>query len=207
MKKPASGRTKTGENQAKRKRRWFGRGVLWVIALLFGISGTIRLVETGGFALAKQLVGAEGGGSDATGDCVTEAGLMALHEQLQVREGKLSEREGLVLDREQAINLAEGRIESRLAELVAAEKALSKTVSIADKSADEDVARLVTLYENMKPKQAAPLFEEMSPEFAAGFLGRMRPDTAAAVMASLTPQTAYTISVMMAGRNAGAPKN
>jgi flagellar motility protein MotE (MotC chaperone) len=132
---------------------------------------------------------------------------MALHAQLQAREDKLSEREGLVLDREQAINLAEGRIESRLAELVAAEKALSKTVSIADKSADEDVARLVTLYENMKPKQAAPLFEEMAPEFAAGFLGKMRPDTAAAVMASLDPKIAYTISVMMAGRNAGAPKN
>ena len=46
----------------------------------------------------------------------------------------------------------------------------------------------------------------MEPDFAAGFLGRMRPDAAAAVMAGLTPETAYSISVILAGRNATAPK-
>ncbi len=46
----------------------------------------------------------------------------------------------------------------------------------------------------------------MAPEFAAGFLGRMRPDAAAAVLAGLKPDKAYSISVMIAGRNATAPK-
>lgn len=207
MKTPVAAKPKRGQKQAKRKRRWLGRGVLWIIALLFAMSGTIKLVETGGFAVAKQMLASDAGDAKGQDDCVTEPGLMELHAQLQLRQSQLSDREGLVLDREQAIKLAEKRIESRLTELVAAEQALSKTVSIADKAADEDVTRLVTLYENMKPKQAAPLFEEMAPEFAAGFLGRMRPASAAAVMASLDPKTAYTISVMMAGRNAGAPKN
>ena len=63
------------------------------------------------------------------------------------------------------------------------------------------------IHENMKPKDAAALFEEMAPEFAAGFLGRMRPDAAGAVMAGLDPKTAYTISVLLAGRNADVPKN
>ena len=48
-------------------------------------------------------------------------------------------------------------------------------------------------------------FEEMTPEFAAGFMARMRPDTAAAVMAGLEPATAYSISVVIAGRNARVP--
>ena len=202
---PAS--SKAAAKPARRKRRWLGRGLLWGVALLFAVSGGIRLVETGGVALAKQMLGAQTAGTGTEEDCVTEPGLMALHAQLLAREAKLSEREGLIQDREQAMKLAEKRIETRLSDLIAAEEALSKTVAIADTSADADVARLVTLYENMKPKQAAPLFAEMAPEFAAGFLGRMRPDSAAAVMANLDPKIAYTISVMMAGRNAGAPKH
>jgi flagellar motility protein MotE (MotC chaperone) len=33
----------------------------------------------------------------------------------------------------------------------------------------------------------------------------MRPDAAAGIMAGLQPQTAYTISVVLAGRNAKVP--
>ena len=49
--------------------------------------------------------------------------------------------------------------------------------------------------------------EEMEPSFAAGFLARMRSDVAAGIMAGLKPETAYTISVILAGRNAKAPKS
>ena len=107
----------------------------------------------------------------------------------------------------QALALAEEQIEARLAALVAAEEDLAATISVADSAAEEDIARLTAVYENMKPKDAAALFEEMAPEFAAGFLGRMRPDAAGAVMAGLDPKTAYTISVLLAGRNADVPKN
>jgi flagellar motility protein MotE (MotC chaperone) len=56
----------------------------------------------------------------------------------------------------------------------------------------------------MKPKDASLLFERMSPDFAAGFLGRMRPDAAAAIMSGLPPELGYSISVLLAGRNADA---
>ena len=57
-----------------------------------------------------------------------------------------------------------------------------------------------------KPKDAAALFETMDPSFAAGFLSRMPADAAAGVLAGLSPEAAYTISVVMAGRNANAPQ-
>jgi flagellar motility protein MotE (MotC chaperone) len=47
----------------------------------------------------------------------------------------------------------------------------------------------------------------MAPDFAAGFLAQMRPDAAAAVLSGLDPNKAYTISVVLAGRNALAPKS
>lgn len=193
---------------AKRgRRRWFGRGSLWLIVVLFLGSAGLRIVETAGRALALDS-GADHGAAAAAGtDCVTEPGVMALFEELRAREKRLDEREGLLQDRDQAIRLAEARIETRLQELVKAEESLAATVEIADKAADADVTRLVALYEQMKPKEAAPLFSEMAPEFAAGFLARMKPSSAAAVLAALDPKTAYTISVLMAGRNAGAPKD
>jgi flagellar motility protein MotE (MotC chaperone) len=47
----------------------------------------------------------------------------------------------------------------------------------------------------------------MDPEFAAGFLSRMQPAAAAAVLAGMAPDSAYSISVLIAGRNALAPKD
>ena len=57
------------------------------------------------------------------------------------------------------------------------------------------------------PADAAALFQTMAPEFAAGFLGRMRAEAAAAVISGMTPESAYSISVLIAGRNALVPKN
>ncbi|KEO54557.1 hypothetical protein TP2_06395 [Thioclava pacifica DSM 10166] len=179
-----------------------------MIASVFVVSGGLRVVETAGLARATETThAAVQSGPNETQDCPSEPGLMAFLADLKAREAKLIEKEGLLSDRSNAVALAEARLENRLQDLISAEQALAKTVAIADGAADEDVARLVALYENMKPKQAAPLFEEMAPDFAAGFLGRMRPDAAAAVMESLDPKKAYAISVLMAGRNAGAPSD
>ena len=71
---------------------------------------------------------------------------------------------------------------------------------------ENDLAALTSVYENMKPKEAAPLFEAMDPVFAAGFLARMRPEVAAGIMAKLSPDAAYSISVILAGRNANVPR-
>lgn len=185
-----------------RPRRKRIRGSLLLIAGLFVTSATIRFGE--GIGLAFAAVGDDGATAQS---CAPSEDSMALLRAVQERERRLTEREGALADRRQALDLVEKRVRDRLASLVAAEEELSKTVAIADKAAEQDVQRLVTVYENMKPKEAAPLFAAMSPEFAAGFLARMSPETAAAVMANLDPEVAYSISVIVAGRNARAPSN
>lgn len=203
MKKPVRQPAKPPQQRRKRPRRGFGRMSLAVIVALFASSAAIRFGNGIGLAFAF--------GSDKPAEtaqnCSNDPGTTALLSALQERERKITEREGILADRTQALNLADKRIQERLAALVAAEDELSRTVAIADRAATDDVTRLVTVYENMKPKQAAPLFAAMSADFAAGFLARMRPDAAAAVLANLDPNTAYSISAIMAGRNAGAPEN
>jgi flagellar motility protein MotE (MotC chaperone) len=201
--------TKAGKPARPKPRiRPRAQGTLFVIALLLAGSGAIRLGGGAGNALARAAEPEEmAQAAAAPQSCVAEPGAMAMLEALQKREERLAAREAALADRLQALALAEEQIGKRLADLVAAEEALSATISVADKAAEDDIQRLTAVYENMKPKDAAALFEEMDPDFAAGFLGRMRPDSAGAVMAGLDPKTAYTISVLLAGRNADVPKN
>jgi len=93
-----------------------------------------------------------------------------------------------------------------LEELAAAETNLKEVLALADGAAEQDIARLTAVYEAMKPADAAKIFDAMAPDFAAGFLGRMQPAAAAAVLAGMAPDKAYSISVLIAGRNAMVPK-
>lgn len=200
--RPAGRKARPGPRRA-------GRGALMLIALFLGSSGVLRIATGASHALASAGTGASAGSvAPATGPaaCAADSDTMALLTSLREREARLAAREAEMADRAQTIDLAGAEIDRQLADLVAAEAKLAATLTLADSAADEDVARLVTVYENMKPKDAAPLFAEMDPDFAAGFLARMRPDAAAAVLAGLDPKTGYTISALLAGRNANAPK-
>lgn len=181
-------------------------GALGVLALLFLSSGLLRLGAEAGQAIAREQADPDVRAAEAPAECKTSEDVKAAIDMLADREEKIAAREAQIADRIQALAVADREIAARLAELETAEKELRKLLTIADEAAEDDLARLTAVYETMKPKEAAALFAEMEPDFAAGFLGRMRPDAAAGIMAGLDPQTAYTISVMLAGRNAGAPK-
>ncbi|WP_377192206.1 MotE family protein [Ruegeria meonggei] len=178
-------------------------GVLAVISLLMIGSAAIRVGLEAGPALAKS--------AEPTVPLAMKAqaelpGAQVLLTELRRREEALKRREAAALDREKALEIADKAIETRLVALVEAEEALRATLALAEKAAETDLTRLTDVYQSMKPKDAAALFETMDPTFAAGFLSRMPPDAAAGVLAGLSPEGAYTISVIMAGRNASAPQ-
>lgn len=189
-----------------------GGSLLLIAGLLLG-SGAIRLGIEAGPALARS------GESDDTHmeadhDEVADTESHQapsrddMHTMLQAfrqREARLKERERILEERVYALEIADKAVSEKLEKLIEAETALRSTLELADGAVERDIARLTSVYETMKPKEAATLFEEMAPEFAAGFLSRMRPESAAQIMTGLTPETAYTISVVMAGRNAKAP--
>ncbi len=187
-------------------RRRNARGVLWVIALMLVGSALLRLGGPIGHAVAGEVMAlADSEAQPVAGTPVADADVAIVLARLQERESRVAEREAALETRLQALAVAEVQIEQNLAALVKAEEELAATMALADTAAEDDLTRLTSVYENMKPKEAAPLFEAMDPKFAAGFLGRMRPDAAAAIMSGLEPKTAYAISVILAGRNASVP--
>lgn len=184
-------------------RIFVGRGTLAILAILLAASGALRLGDSVGAAMALQANSPEQG-SEAPLQCPDPPAAAAA--ALRARDATLATREVALNERLAALSLAEEAITSRLTELKTAEAKLRATLSIADGAAENDLARLTAVYEAMKPAEAAILFETMAPEFAAGFLGRMQPEAAAAVLTGMKPETAYAISVLIAGRNALAPK-
>jgi len=182
-------------------------GTLGVLAGLLIASAVMRTASSGSIAFAETTSEAQVAESADPIQDTSTASNAALLRALQEREAKLEEREHEVKNRMQAINLAELEIQEQLKALVDAEEALKSTIALAEVAASNDLQSLTQVYENMKPKDAAALFEEMSPEFAAGFLGLMRADAAALIMTGLEPTTAYSISVILAGRNANVPTN
>ncbi|MEL7164899.1 MAG: hypothetical protein AAGL96_05440 [Pseudomonadota bacterium] len=195
------------------KRRFFAsKGSILLIAGLLVASAGLRLFLSAGTAwaegdLANQLLAPA---SSTTAEPVQQPSrieMTSLLQALQQREADVADREAALDVRAKSLEIAKSEIERRIVALEEAEQRLSATLALAETAAEDDLARLTAVYENMKPKDASALFQAMEPEFAAGFLARMRPDAAAKIMAGLEPQAAYSISAILAGRNANAPKN
>jgi len=195
-----------GPSRPRRKRRAV-RVVLPLLAGLMIVSGLVRL--TGGVGHAW----AEAASPDATATDPATAPTATMADQatsdllvaFQEREARLAARETALADRAQALNVAEAEIREQLAALAEAEASLSALLALSESAAEDDLARLTAVYENMKPVDAAAVFAAMDPAFGAGFLGRMRPEAAAAILGNLDPAVAYEISLILAGRNAAAP--
>lgn len=186
--------------------RTSNKGVLLIVTAFLVISGGLRIVLGSGPALAfaEEKMTALSEPAEQV-DSAPAPDVGALLGALQEREARVQAREQAIADRLQALRVAEAQLSERLAELEAAETSLSDTLAMAETANDDDIMRLTAVYENMKPANAAGLFEQMAPEFAAGFLVRMRPEAAAGIFAGLEPTTAYSISAIIAGRNANAP--
>ncbi|MGI9395737.1 MAG: MotE family protein [Boseongicola sp.] len=191
--------------KVKRGRR-AGQGVLVVVALLLVASAAARIGAGPGAAIARELAletSTEKAAETYTDDITPE--LISLLQDVKKREAKVKLREAEIEARMQVLSLVEEEVASDIDRLEAADATLRATMSAANQAAETDLMRLTAVYENMKSEQAANLFQRMKPSFAAGFLGRMRPDAAAAILAGLEPELAYSISVVLAGRNANVP--
>lgn len=196
----------------KKRRSSFSRGSIALIATLLLASAALRVFSSATIVLAEgdlpsQLFPPTLPQAEPVAQHTSRAEVTDLLQALRKREVAVEEREMQLDVRAKSLEVAQLEIERRISALEAAEQRLSATLAHADTAAEDDLARLTAVYENMKPKDAAALFQAMEPDFAAGFLARMRPDAAAKILAGLEPQSAYSISAILAGRNANAPKN
>lgn len=174
-------------------------GGVGLIVACFLASAALRLSESG-LALAEEVAtGAAQGTAGAAGD--PEQLMKALRE----REAELNAEEARLADRAQTLNVAEAKLAEQLAAYDKAQKQLQETLASADKAAEKDIDKMTTVYENMKPADAARILDRMDVAFAAGLMARMRPEIAAQVLSAMNADSAYAITLTVASRNSKVP--
>ena len=129
-----------------------------------------------------------GGRGAATAD--GDALLAAIRE----REAQLEAEEKRLADRAQTAERRRGEARRAARRLRDGAGQPGEDPRLADQAAERDIARMTTVYENMKPADAARIFERMDVAFAAGLLARMRPEIAAKVLTGMNADAAYAVT-------------
>jgi flagellar motility protein MotE (MotC chaperone) len=176
-------------------------GGVGLIVLCFVASALLRLGESGR-AIAEELAAK---GDEPAAEAEAPADATSLLAAIRAREAQLEAESRRLADRAQTLNVAEKKLAEQLAAFAQAQENLEATLAMADQAAERDIARMTTVYENMKPEDAARIFERMDVSFAAGLLARMRPELAADVLTGMNADAAYAVTLTIAGRNAAVP--
>ncbi|MGF3024921.1 MotE family protein [Methylobacterium aquaticum] len=132
----------------------------------------------------------------------------AILEKLGARRDALQQRSRDLETRQQLIENAERKLESRINDLKTLEQ---KGDDAAAKRAEAEAAglkSLVTMYETMKPKEAARVFDRLKLDVLVPVVVGMNPRKMAEVLAMMQPEAAERLTVALAqrARGANAPK-
>lgn len=125
----------------------------------------------------------------------------AILERLQERREELDKRARELDIRESLIQAAEKRMDGKLAELKQTEQRIAAVTQQKDSAQAAQFKGLVTMYENMKPRDAAKIFDRMEPNVLIDIASKIEPRHMADIMAQMTPDTAQRLTVELANRS------
>ena len=111
--------------------------------------------------------------------------------QLDAKEQELNQREALM-------KAAEGRIEHKVDELTQMRSDLERLLDIQKVKDDAQMASLVKIYENMKPKDAAAIFDNLELPVLIDVAARMKEAKLAPVLAQMSTDRARVLTVKLA---------
>ena len=126
----------------------------------------------------------------------------AILERLTERRQELDQRERELAMRETLLQAQEKRLEAKVNELKDVE---AKITAATQKKQEAEVARLkglVTMYENMKAKEAAKIFERLDIRLATEVANQIAPRRMSDILAQMSPESAERLTVELANKNA-----
>ena len=127
----------------------------------------------------------------------------AVLERLQARRQELEARAREIDIRESLLKAAEKRIESRVEEMKAVESRMSTST---EQKAEADTARfkgIVTMYEAMKPKDAARVFDRLEMSVLIEIASQIAPRKMSDILGLMQSDAAERLTVELARRAAG----
>src|SRR5579864_8111526 len=138
---------------------------------------------------------------------VVSASERAILERLQARRQELEARAREIDIRESLLKAAEKRAEGRVEELNAGE---SRITGAAQQKAEEEAARfkgIITMYEGMKPKDAARVFDRLEMSVLYDIASQIAPRKMSDILGLMQPEAAERLTVELARRASGDKSN
>lgn len=130
----------------------------------------------------------------------------AVLERLQSRRQEIETRAREIDIRENLIKSAEKRIEGRIEEMKAAEARVSIAGQQKTEAENARFKGIVTMYEGMKPKDAAKVFDRLEMSVLFEIASQIAPRKMSDIMGQMQPEAAERLTVELA-RRAGADKS
>src|SRR6202000_3052249 len=127
----------------------------------------------------------------------------AVLERLQSRRLELDARAREIDIRESLLKAAEKRVEGKVQDLKATE---SRITAANEQKSEADAERfkgIVTMYENMKPKDAAKVFDRLEMPRRLQVASKIAPRKMSDILGQMSPDVAERLTMEMARRASG----
>ena len=128
---------------------------------------------------------------------ITDGEFLAL-QQLAARRQALDKREELLEIRAELNGQAEARIDKQIEQLAELKTQLEALMKGLDETEERKIARLVKIYETMKPKAAAEIFNRLEIPILLHVVERMKEAKSAAVLGKMDPAIAKRVTTELA---------
>ncbi len=130
----------------------------------------------------------------------------AILERLQQRREEIDTRARELDLRESLIQNAEKRMDSRIDELKGVESRIKTETEQKSETQDARLKSLITIYENMKPRDAAKIFNGLEDSVLIEVAAKINPRTMAEILALMQADVAQRLTVELASKAQQAPQ-
>ncbi len=133
-----------------------------------------------------------------------EAGLspaeLNVLQSLGARRGQLDQREKTIDLQLQLLAAAESKLDGKLKTMQALKSQITALIKQADNQQDAEIARLIVIYETMKPKDAASRMALMDDSVRVPIAAQMKAPILSAILAKMAPEDAKALTEKLANR-------
>ena len=131
----------------------------------------------------------------------------AILERLQQRREELDTRARELDLRESLIQSAEKRMDSQLTEIKDTEARIKTETQQKNEAEDVRLKGLITMYENMKPRDAAKIFNGLDDGVLVDVASKINPRTMSEILAQMQADVAQRLTVELASKAAAGGRN
>jgi flagellar motility protein MotE (MotC chaperone) len=137
---------------------------------------------------------------------IASPGERAVLERLQTRRQELDARNRELEMRESLLKAAEKRLEGKVGELKDAEGRVNSAMGNRNKIEAQRFKSIVSMYENMKAKDAARIFDRLDMKILVDVSTQINPRKMSEILAQMSPDAAERLTVELANQASAQPK-